>query len=104
MMFTLDETNTVEREIDHILTISTGHMTSDDSKVLRSLEHPLVTHSYEEGDFIIINDLEEKMPELKKKFSVHFLEILRIAKKEHCNIIRIDRDGPVYSDLKTFNW
>lgn len=104
MNFQLDETKTINVEVQRVLVISTAHMTAEDSDMLRHGEHPLVTHSYEEGDFVILNELEEKMSEIRTIFSKEFENLVVLAQKNSCEILRLDRDGPVYSQLPTFDW
>ena len=103
-MFTLDEKGVVAREIDRVLIVSTAHMSQQDSHVLRNDLSCLVTYSYEEGDFIILNNIEEKMSELINTFSSSFVDLILLAQKHDCQILRLDRDGPVYEDLPTFVW
>lgn len=106
MTFTLDETGVVDREIDRVLVVSTVHMTYLDSISLRieCERNPFVVHSYEEGDFVILNDIEEKMSEIITSFSKAFLDLILLAQKHDCHILRLDRDGPIYEDLKQFDW
>jgi hypothetical protein len=106
MTFTFDETGVVAREIDRVLVASTAHMTYVDSLALRTEceRNPFVVHSYEEGDFVILNDIEEKMSEIMTSFSSAFVDLILLAQKHDCHILRLDRDGPVYPDLKQFDW
>ena len=107
MVFAFDEKDVISREIDRVLTVSTCHMSQQDSHVLRNHINeicPLVSYKYEEGDFIILNDIEEKLPEIKKHFSSSFVGLILLAQKHDCQILRLDRDGPVYDDLPTFVW
>lgn len=104
MTFKLDESKTIPVEIQRVLVASTAHITVKDSETLRHKEHPFVTHSYEEGDFVILNEIEEKMAEIKTIFSKEFVDLILLAQKNSCEILRLDRDGPIYPQLPTFDW
>lgn len=93
-------------EIERVLVVSTAHITRTDSVFLREHQdkHPLIVHSYEEGDFVILTDLEEKLDELCQCFSKAFMDILMLAVRSDCSILRLDRDGPIYEDHPTFDW
>ena len=97
----------MQREIQKMLVASTAHITEADSKLLREAcekDTPLISHSYAYGDFIVLNDIEEKMPEIEKVFSESFCLLLKTAVLEGCTMLRLDCDGPVYPDLPTNDW
>lgn len=104
MQFQLDESKIILVEVQRVLVASTAHITEKDSTVLRNQEHCLITHSYEEGDFVILNDIEEKMSEVITTFSDEFVALILLAQKNRCEILRLDRDGPIYKQLPTFDW
>jgi hypothetical protein len=105
-----------------VLAISTTHITAEDGKLL--IER---TYNSEDGglpspfQFTPATDEyshwiwagtpgEESSLECQcasaedEGYSSYFTDILRIAYKNGCSHVRLDRDGPVYDELPVLDW
>jgi hypothetical protein len=106
--------------------VSTAHISFDDHLKLRSaatytygkdVRHlpealwPLIVHDYKEGYWVhqLRPDPYETMVaplrELRKVgFSNAFLRLLLLADALECWWVRLDCDGPIYDELRKFEW
>ena len=86
-------------EIHKMLTISTGHITEHDAKIL------------EKGSWIsdeycfILGTSEELVSHYEENgLSGSFLNCLKFARDNDCNYIRFDADGDEIEGLKIYEW
>ena len=103
-------------EIHKMLGISTGHMTEADDKLLKggvdiSISFfPKVNSVGLTGLFIPLDRSPHRVVDgdirrlRKDGFSDAFLKIIELAFKAEFDWIMFDGDGPVYTELPTFDW
>ena len=108
-------------EIMKVLVASTGHITADDNAMLQTFSGPedgenLPSDSIRAaedgyGFFVWAGDADE--PELAESYykellrtgiSKDFVNILRLAAENKCTYVRLDMDGPAYSELPKHEW
>lgn len=95
----------IDREIERTLVASTAHVSEEEMNLITTEDYgsPYAVTPYEEGCYIYLGETAED----KNKLAAHSLEFARlveIARQQNCSYLRLDGDGPVYKDLKTFNW
>ena len=94
----------VEREISHILTISTGHITKETCNLLTKAaqdEEDFPVTVYKKGNcgfyLYVPDEIDDYLPtELK--------HLLRITKSLGCSILCLDQDGTVLPRMELYNW
>ncbi len=102
--------------------VSTGHMTALDSKLMMATERPLppyrmalaqpIQSDETEGPGAIFYvtdmgdaDIEDALGELNAHgFSPEFCAIYRLAAMQGAQYISFDRDGTIYENLPAFEW
>jgi hypothetical protein len=109
----------MERNILKVLDVSTSHISeSDNEKLLgqsmpqfkRSINPLLMVDKLPNGFLIHINENTQTVfNELEfdhglNKMSYGFIKLLHVAISENFDLIKLDCDGSVYSDLPTFEW
>lgn len=87
-------------ELNKILSMSTGHITENDAKLLES-EQGFTVGKYEEGFFIFTNVFEMRKQE---GYSEEFYNLVLLAKELDCRFMNIDRDADYIPGLPTFEW
>jgi|LakMenE01Jun11ns_1017448.scaffolds.fasta_scaffold9687637_2 hypothetical protein len=93
-------------EIERVLVLSTGHISEADSKLLDAGTIPCTRYEY--GYLIYVGerkDLQEAREQLIPtgiSAALYYLLLLTVDKK--CTWLKLDRDGPVRTDLPLFNW
>ena len=99
-------------EIYKILIISTAHITDTDGAQLQfdansNLCTELIVSKYDEfGHMIYVPKTKDPNREkyIAEKYSPSFMKLLEITRKQKCQYLRADRDGPVYDHLPTYEW
>jgi hypothetical protein len=93
-------------EISKMLTVSTEHITEDttnfiDDESVDTETNQLIVYKEDEYGWFIYTgfDIEEvkSIPEDLKK-------LIKFAKGNDCDWLRIDRDGRLVNGLPTYNW
>ena len=90
--------------IEKMLDISTAHVTEHDTELLNNDDTPIVAYKYEFGHFVCINDELTIKELLDYGYTQEFCTIVGIALENECSLIKLDGDGIIYQDLKTFEW
>ena len=96
----------IERDISHILTVSTGHITKETEAILtmaaheeKDLDFPVTV--YEKGKYgfylYVPDEIDNAVP-------VELKDLLHITKSMGCSILCLDRDGTVLPKMKYYNW
>lgn len=103
---------TPEYEIQRYLVVSTGHISKMDSKGLDwewsddnidlNHLHKLIVYKFEYG-WILWIDTKLIFSDYKG-YSPAFKHLIKLAKKNKCQYLKIDRDGPEYDGLTLFDW
>lgn len=85
---------------------STGHITSNDNKLLteNADDCPVTYYKYEYGYLVFVPEQDEGKAALDFGFSKEFVSLLEIARKNQCKYLQLDSDGITYEDLPTFDW
>jgi hypothetical protein len=102
-------------EIETMLVLSSTHITKQDVELLGYLEDPtvespIIVYTHRHGWFIPLTEelLKEKQTrefELsEKKLSNAFFSCVNLAHKHLCYWLNLDQDGPVSTNLKTYEW
>jgi len=108
-------------EIEKMLIINTGHISSQDMENLTDTDphpYPYTVLLTEYGVIIsLTSDMEiqpkeqsivfisdKKVEPWVKEYSKEFIDILRLAKAEGCTWINFDCDGTEHDELPKFNW
>ena len=96
----------IEREIEKALVVSTAHLSKDEVDDLTLSEYtmnPYPVAAYDYGCYVYLGDPAEDEDKLKS-MSLEFARLVEIAREQGCSHIKLDRDGPTYEDLPTFDW
>jgi len=90
-------------EIEKSLIMSTGHISKKDGDRLNSIDpSDLIVDNYSFGWRILVTDIN--LTKLTKTFSHGFIAAILFAKKNNCEWLQLDGDGPEYGFLKTYDW
>jgi len=98
-------------EIERSLVVSTAHITKADNIKLEiesstNSAPSLVVYRYEFGFLIYtgspIDELIDK--DVHERYSHALSNLLRLAKRENCQYLKLDCDAQIYPDLEVFNW
>jgi len=99
-------------EIQKYLIVSTSHISKMDSEGVdwewsndNIDEHhirKLIVYKFEYG-WVVWIDPKLALPDYKG-YSQAFKHLIKLAKKNGCQYLKIDRDGPEYEDLSLFDW
>ena len=85
----------MERETQKVLVISTVHIGPQDTTWLEDNEVTIAQDEY--GFFIWAKTEHRGLPS-------SIAQVLKTARNEGYDYVRLDRDGPVYDDLVKFDW
>ena len=94
----------VERNISHILTVSTGHISKKTRDLLTRAAHgetyfPVAV--YEKGKcgfyLYVPDEMDDTLP-------VELKHLLQITKSLGCEILCLDSDGSVLPNMEHYNW
>ena len=94
----------VERNISHILTVSTGHISKKTRDLLTRVAHsktyfPIAV--YEKGNcgfyLYVPDEIDDTVP-------VELKHLLQITKSLGCAILCLDNDGNILPNVEYFNW
>lgn len=105
----IDDTALSGLEISKMLTLCTGHIsekTADlitresDENIMGLCVYTKASEGEKYGWFIYLNSNTED----KKHIPSDLLGCIELARDNGCSILCLDHDGPVYSDLPTFDW
>ena len=102
----------MEYEIQKTLVVSTAHITSMDSDQLgddanSNLSVDLIVSCYNEfGHSIWVPETEDpnREKDIARVYSQAFMKLLEITREQRCQYLRVDRDGPIYDNLPTYEW
>lgn len=103
----------MEREIQKMLIVSTAHISKDDNEILGTFGEPdgpmcLIVDPYPYGYIVWIGTYsgdEEYPGQIKDEgLSDEFISLMELAEQLGCEYLKLDRDGPIYDDLPTFEW
>ena len=97
-----------EFAITSLWTLSTGHMTQEDSTVL-SQQEELVVYEYDEGFWVIVPDICDVGDDYWDRLRAYgvsgaLCHIISVAIGKSVSIVRFDADGPTYDFLPLYNW
>jgi len=92
-----------EPVIVHMLIISTVHIRPEDNeRLLKATDDPidgLCVDIADAGYYIFILGCE-----LAPEIGPTLINVMCYTRQLNCTHLRLDRDGPVYSQLPTFDW
>ena len=91
-------------EIARVLIVSTAHIRPQDQALLEEQEQSasaLIVYSKAEYGWLILCD---KRPLDKHVLSAELIALIRLARAQGCTWLMLDRDGPIYPQLATFDW
>lgn len=98
-------------EIQNTLIVSSLHIPYEESEFLTQMaDHSEVWASYEYGWIIWIPGIgsAEDQPTFFQNvvsgYPPNIANLMRLASNLDCEFLKIDNDGPVYSDLPTWDW
>lgn len=101
-------------EINHVLTLSTVHLTEEDNKRLSDAGecgNYFSVYPFEYGFIIYVGESLEKGEFDQRTESMNaggmsdsFIHIVNEARLRECNYIMFDVDGTVYDDLPQYDW
>lgn len=97
--------NKKDLDIQKYFVVSTAHITKEENDDLINAPHtdsPLCVHSNEYHHVIAIP--QEDLDDFEDSVSGNILNLLKIAKKNGCDYLKLDCDGFVYDDLPKFDW
>ena len=88
-----------------VLVVSTAHITEETSKMLN--ENPC--YASDDYGYFVFNKANWKGDEpfynnLYELEPTDLKQVFELAQKLSCTYIRFDQDGPIYPDLKTYEW
>ena len=89
------------RLVSSILTVSIGHISEKDVKLLDT-EETFSVGKFEFGYFVLLTSItgNKKL----QKYSQAFRELINTALQANCHYICLDRDAELHPDLQVFNW
>jgi len=98
-------------EIERSLVVSTAHISADDNEKLANEAEmnttpSLVVYTYQYGFLIYTGSpIDELIDEnVQIRYSEALSNLLRLAKRENCQYLKIDCDAQIYPDLEVFDW
>jgi len=87
-------------EIEKTLVISTYHLDAKTIKISRERwGYIMATHH---GVIVYIDVMDERG--ITSLGIPHLWKVVEEARQLGCNVIRYDRDGPIYRELETHEW
>lgn len=93
----------MDLEFEKNLIVSTGHITESEMNKLGSGETSLACYENEYFTLVYVGEIhvgnppgDDMTPELKK--------LINLARKNGCQYLKLNRDGPVLEGLKTYDW
>lgn len=94
----------IERDISHILTISTGHITKETCELLTKAtqdEEDFPVTVYKKGNcgfyLYVPDEMDDTLP-------VELKHLLQITKSLGCAILCLDSDGSILPNMEHYNW
>ena len=93
--------NVYTKMISPILTLSIGHISEEDAKLLDT-EETFSVGKFEFGYFVLLTSItrNKKLHEYSKAFR----ELINTALQADCQYICLDRDAELHPDLQVFDW
>jgi hypothetical protein len=90
-------------EIQKYLVVSTVHITEEEDEYLHDdVYSQLSVYTTDYGHSIFVP--HENLKEFEGMVGKNVLSLLKIAKKNGCCYLKLDRDGFIYEDLPQFDW
>ena len=89
----------VKLEFEKNLVVSTCHITEDEMNILSSGETSLVCYDTEYFALIYVAG-----DSVGNEFTPEFKALINLAKKNGCQYLKIDRDGPILEGFETYDW
>jgi len=93
--------NVYTKMISPILTLSIGHISEEDAKLLDT-EETFSVGKFEFGYFVLLTSITRNKK--LQKYSKAFRELINIALQANCHYICLDRDAELHPDLQVFDW
>ena len=93
--------NAFTKMISPILTLSIGHISEKDAKLLYA-EETFSVGKFEFGYFVLLTSITRNKK--LQKYSKAFRELINIALQANCHYICLDRDAELHPDLQVFDW
>jgi len=97
--------------VGKFLSISTAHITYEDSLVLARLtgDSGFAVSDNDYGWHICVHEDRAELEENQKRYAVAgmsdaFLNILEFANDLECELIALDQDGAIYPYIEQFDW
>lgn len=96
----------VKPQLNTVCDVGTGHVLQADMEALVNRDPAacgVIAYLYEEGAFIYLN--KEFLVGLDASdYSQAFKDLYRWALSLGCKWLQLDRDGPEYDDIPSFEW
>ncbi len=92
--------NAFTKMISPILTLSIGHISEKDAKLLDA-EETFSVGKFEYGYFLFTSITNNKK---LQEYSKAFRELINAALQADCQYICLDRDAELHPDLQVFDW
>jgi len=88
------------------LDCSTAHISKRDNNLLKKNDDtdPVTAYKNKYGYDIYIHEAAMDSVPLRYGYSKEFVKLLKIARKNNCQYLKLDRDGTEYEDLPRFDW
>lgn len=83
-----------------MLTVSSAHVTKRDGEKMSQWEWPVIM----KGEFGSIFLTMKVAKRISGKYSKHLHSLLRLARDNDCEYLRVDADGPVLEGFPVFDW
>ena len=95
-----------DHKFETLMTVvaSTAHVTQKDMALLESLNCPLPTYSTGYGQDVYLSEDETIETITMHDFSKEFAQLCIDAREHGAKYLRLDCDGEVYEDRKSFDW
>jgi hypothetical protein len=91
------------------LIVSSAHIQQKDNNLLYTSVHDVNLGAivYELGEYgymIYVREFASNSTLKAIGFSKDFINLVKLAQDNNCEYLRIDRDGPLFDELPTFEW
>lgn len=90
-------------EIHKILVVSTAHISEETNNILENdLNVGFTTYGHFLWNFL--HNRAEQDEIILEEWPEEIGDIFKLARKRNCAYILIDSDGPIYEELKEYDW
>lgn len=100
----------IKLEIEKYLVVSTGHIAEGDMERLDEEADDgsgasLIAMVYEEGILVFVGTEEDMAERAESRgFGEGLQKILSLARKNDCQYLKLDRDGPILEGYDFYDW